>query len=87
MASLLGRWRNSIRLISRSFYVLRPFISRIKSRVYELNFSNRKYIDLLFSRQVTLSAGLASALVGSVVWCYSSGHGKIQCSYKLTMNI
>jgi hypothetical protein len=83
MAGLLGRWRSSIQHTSRSFYVLRPYVGRIKNRVYQLNLSNRKYVGLLFSRQVTLGAGLASALVGSVVWCYSSGHGKIHCDYKL----
>ena len=80
MAGLLGRWTTSLQYVSRSFNVLRPHIGRIilQSRICKLNPLKHKHFGLFVSREVTLSAGLASALVGSVVWCYSSGHGKIQ---------
>ena len=77
MAGRLAKWRTSLQLISRSFYVLTPYLSRIKSRVYHAHLSNRTRSCI--SSQLTLNAGLASAFVGSVVWCYSSGRGNQIC--------
>ena len=78
MAGLLGRWATSLHYISRSFNVLKPHIGRIivQSRRYKLYLLKHKHLGLCVPRKVTLSAGLASALVGSMVWCYCSGQGK-----------
>jgi hypothetical protein len=73
-----------MQLVSRLFYVSRPYIAKIKNTACKLQL--REY--LWSSRKVTLSAGLASALAASVVWCYTSAHGKmIQYGYKLTKHI
>ncbi|XP_028401766.1 caseinolytic peptidase B protein homolog isoform X1 [Dendronephthya gigantea] len=74
MAGMLGKWRTSFQLISRSFYGLTPYLTQIRSRVYNAHLSSRARSSV--SKQLTLKAGLASAVVGSVVWCYSSGRGQ-----------
>ena len=75
MAGLLGRLRNSMQLVVRSFFVSRPYIARTKRTAYKLQLCNRQYFGSFLSRRLTLTAGLASAFAVTVVWC-SSGHGQ-----------